>query len=391
MKAIALLGATGSIGRHALAVLERHPDRFRLHSAAAWRDVEGMVAIIRRHRPVRAALANPAAAARLKTVVGDFCEVLAGEAALLELAAEPEVDTVIAAIVGAAGLAPTLAAADAGKRILLANKESAVVGGSLLVQSCKRSGALLIPIDSEHNAIFQCLPAGQDRLEGVERVILTASGGPFRGRRRESLVAVTPEEAIAHPNWRMGAKISVDSATLMNKGLEVIEAHVLFGLPPERIEVVVHPQSIVHALVAYLDGAMLAKLAHPDMRVAIAHALAWPERIATGVQKLDLATIGRLDFEPPDRETFRCLDLAYQSLAAGGSAPLVLNAANEVAVAHFLNRQLPFLAIPELIERTLARFRPPPAHDLASVREQDAEARRIAAEIARTLSAGRSG
>ncbi|GIX34105.1 MAG: 1-deoxy-D-xylulose 5-phosphate reductoisomerase [Lysobacterales bacterium] len=391
MRTITLLGATGSIGRSALAVIERHPDRFRLRAAAALRDVEGMAAIVHRHRPARVALADPEAAARLRAMLDGCCEVLSGEDALLELAAEPETDTVIAAIVGAKGLAPTLAAAQAGKRILLANKESAVVGGRLLLESCQRSGARLIPIDSEHNAIFQCLPPAQDRLGGVERIVLTASGGPFRGRKRESLIAVTPEEAVAHPNWRMGAKISVDSASLMNKGLEVIEAHILFGIAPERIEVVVHPQSIVHALVAYRDGSVLAELALPDMRVAIAHALAWPERMESGVPPLDLGVLGRLDFEPPDRDTFRCLDLAYRCLEAGGSGPLVLNAANEVAVAHFLARRLPFLAIPELIERTIERFQPPPAPDLAGLIAQDAEARRVAEGIAASLAASGTG
>lgn len=391
MRAIALLGATGSIGQSTLAVIEGHPERFRLRSAAARRDVEGMAAIVRRYRPERVALADPEAAGRLARELGGRAEVLAGEEGILELAADPEADTVVAAIVGAAGLGATLAAAQAGKRLLLANKESAVVAGELLAARCRASGATIIPIDSEHNAVFQCLPTGGDRLAGVERVVLTASGGPFRGRTRETLGAVTPEEAIAHPNWRMGAKISVDSATLMNKGLEVIEAHVLFGLPAARIEVVVHPQSIVHALVAYRDGSVLAELARPDMRVAIAHALAFPERIASGVPPLDLPGLGRLDFEPPDRQTFRCLDLAYASLAAGGSAPLVLNAANEVAVAHFLRRRLPFLAIPEVVERTLERYQPPPARGLAELIALDAEARREAEAVVRVLDPGGTG
>jgi len=309
----------------------------------------------------------------------------AGAEGLRAAAAGEHCDTVIAAIVGAAGLPSTLAAARAGKRLLLANKEAVVMAGPLLAEALKQGGGELIPIDSEHNAIFQCLPPARADLAaaGVRRVVLTASGGPFRGRRREALAAVTPEQACAHPNWVMGRKISVDSATLMNKGLEVIEAHWLFGARPEQIEVVVHPQSIVHSLVEYADGSTLAQLGNPDMRTALAHALAWPQRVDSGVAALDLVALGRLEFEAPDRATFRCLDLAYRALAAGGTAPVVLNAANEIAVAAFLDGTLPFLAIPELIEATLEAMPPEPVADLAGVIHADLTAREQAQRMMR--------
>jgi 1-deoxy-D-xylulose-5-phosphate reductoisomerase len=304
----------------------------------------------------------------------------AGAAAIDEIAADPASDTVVAAIVGAAGVSSTLAAARAGKRLLLANKESIVLAGQVLVRAASEGGATLLPVDSEHNAIFQCLPADGSR-GGVRRLLLTASGGPFRGRSRASLAQVTPDEACAHPNWVMGRKISVDSATLMNKGLEVIEAHHLFGVPAEAIEVVVHPQSIIHSLVDYVDGSVLAQLGNPDMRTALAHGLAWPERIDSGVAPLDLAALARFDFEAPDFAAFPCLDLAFAALRAGGSAPATVNAANEVAVAAFLAGRLPFLGIPALIAATMDALPAEPADSLDVLLGCDARARRRAEEI----------
>ncbi|HJT98489.1 MAG TPA: 1-deoxy-D-xylulose-5-phosphate reductoisomerase, partial [Rhodanobacteraceae bacterium] len=303
-----------------------------------------------------------------------------GPPALIEAAASDTCDTVIAAIVGAAGLESTLAAARAGKRLLLANKEAVVMAGPLLRAALEAGGGELLPIDSEHNAVFQCLPAAHEGLDaaGVRRIVLTASGGPFRGRSRAELRAVTPDMACAHPNWRMGRKISVDSATLMNKGLEVIEAHFLFDAPAERIEVVVHPQSVVHSMVEYADGSVLAQLGNPDMRTALAHALAWPARIDAGVAPLDLLEIARLDFEAPDRATFACLDLAWRALGAGGHAPIALNAANEEAVAAFLDGRLPFLAIAEVIENTMEKTPSAAIGALEDIIDVDLTARRVA-------------
>jgi 1-deoxy-D-xylulose-5-phosphate reductoisomerase len=307
-----------------------------------------------------------------------------GVEALSEMAAHPEVDTVMAAIVGAAGLEPTLAAARAGKKILLANKEVLVMAGELFMRAVREHGALLLPVDSEHNAIFQSLPSDISRgiaACGVRRILLTASGGPFRTLARADLDKVTPEAACAHPNWVMGRKISVDSATMMNKGLEVIEAHWLFDCSPEQIQVVVHPQSVIHSLVEYVDGSVLAQLGNPDMRTPIAYALAYPERIDAGVPALDLLTVARLDFEAPDLDRFPCLPLAYAALCAGGTAPAILNAANEVAVESFLDQRLPFLGIPRLIEATLAALPAGPEGSLDDVLAADAEARRIAASL----------
>lgn len=380
---IALFGATGSIGASALDVIARHPDRFELEALSAHRDVGKLVALCQRFRPRLAIIADPSLQSELAkglTAAGLRTEALAGPAALDAVAADAGSDTVIAAIVGAAGVSSTLAAARAGKRLLLANKESVVLAGELLGQAVAEGGATVLPIDSEHNAIFQCLPADGGR-GGVRRLLLTASGGPFRGRSRASLSAVTPDQACAHPKWSMGRKISVDSATLMNKGLEVIEAHHLFGLPAQAIEVLVHPQSIVHSLVDYLDGSVLAQLGNPDMRTALAFGLAWPERIESGVAALDLAALGRLDFEPPDPQAFPCLDLAYAALRTGGTAPAVLNAANEVAVAAFLDGQLPFLAIPDLIRSTLDAVGPEPAGSLAVLLASDDRARRQATSL----------
>ena len=380
---VALLGATGSIGGSALDVIARHPGRFQLQAVSANSNVAQLVALCARHRPRVAVIADSALHAALHdglAAAGLATEARAGALALEAIASDPAIDTVIAAIVGAAGVSSTIAAARAGKRLLLANKESVVLAGQLLMQAARDGGATLLPIDSEHNAIFQCLPQDGSRL-GVRRILLTASGGPFRGRSRESLGEVTPDQACAHPNWVMGRKISVDSATLMNKGLEVIEAHHLFGLDADRIEVLVHPQSIVHSLVDYVDGSVLAQLGNPDMRTALAHGLAWPARIESGVQALDLAALSRLDFEQPDLQAFPCLALAYGALRAGGTAPAILNAANEVAVSAFLEGRLPFLAIAELIEATLAALPTEPADELAVLLECDARARRKAGEL----------
>jgi 1-deoxy-D-xylulose-5-phosphate reductoisomerase len=389
MRSIAILGATGSIGASALDVIARHPQRFRVSALAAHRKVDELVALCVRFQPDLAVIADAAYEPALRdrlTAAGMATRVASGEHGLREAATGERCDTVVAAIVGAAGLDSTLAAARSGKRVLLANKEAVVMAGALLLDALREGGGELIPIDSEHNAIFQCLPGGRPDLRhaGVRRVLLTASGGPFRGRTRTELGGITPEQACAHPNWSMGRKISVDSATLMNKGLEVIEAHWLFGARAEQIDVIVHRQSIVHSLVEYADGSVLAQLGNPDMRTALAHALAWPERVDAGVAALDLLQIARLDFEAPDRDTFRCLDLAYRALAAGGTAPTILNAANEVAVAAFLERTLPFLAIAELIEATLAKVPAQPAADLATLVHADLTARQAAQRIIRS-------
>jgi 1-deoxy-D-xylulose-5-phosphate reductoisomerase len=386
MKQVAILGATGSIGASALDVVARHPQRYRASALTASSNVDALVALCRRFAPDLAVIAESALEPALRDKIaaaGLTTRVASGGSGLREAATQNSSDIVIAAIVGSAGLDSTLAAARAGKRLLLANKEAVVMAGRLLLDALRAGGGELIPIDSEHNAIFQCLPNPRVDLAraGVRKVVLTASGGPFRGKRRAELGMVTPEEACAHPNWRMGRKISVDSATLMNKGLEVIEAHWLFGATAPQIDVVVHPQSIVHSLVEYADGSVLAQLGNPDMRTALAHALAWPDRVESGVAPLDLLAIGQLNFEAPDRQTFRCLDLAYHALAAGGTAPTTLNAANEVAVAAFLEGTLPFLAISELIEATLDFLPAAPATDLEALVYADLTARREAQRI----------
>jgi len=385
MKRITVLGATGSIGQSTLDVVARHPDRFSLWALTGQRRIAELAAQCRRHRPRYAVVGSEADAASLRSLLDDApTEVLFGERALCLVASAAEVDIVMAAIVGAAGLQPALAAARAGKRVLLANKEALVMAGEVFMGEVKRGGALLLPIDSEHNAVFQSLPpafGGEFDDKGVLGLLLTASGGPFRCTPREQLVDVTPEQACAHPNWSMGRKISVDSATMMNKGLEVIEAHWLFGAAPERIEVVVHPQSVIHSLVHYADGSVLAQLGNPDMRTPIAHALAWPERVDAGVARLDLAAIARLDFERPDFVRFPCLRLAYEALRVGAGAPAVLNAANEIAVEAFLERRLPFLAISEIVEETLNRLGAPTVDSLEAVLAADAAARRVAGAL----------
>ncbi len=384
-RGVAILGSTGSIGRSTLEVIALHPERFRVVALGAngsWREV---VEQARRFRPDTVVLVDPQAAEQARAAIAELAlptRVECGVEALGAAVTAPEVHLVMAAIVGAAGLLPTLAAVRAAKRVLLANKESLVMSGPLLMDEVRRSGAHLIPIDSEHNAIFQCMPAGYlpgAAAAGVNRVILTASGGPFRQTDAAALESVTPEQACAHPKWKMGRKISVDSATLMNKGLEVIEATLLFALPESRVDVVVHPQSVVHSLVEYADGSLLAQLGAPDMRTPIAQALAWPERVVSGVQSLNLGEIARLEFEEPDHDRFPSLRLARDAARAGGTAPAVLNAANEVAVQAFLDRRLNFTGIAAVIDRVLERLGSSPVETLDDVLHADAAARRLAA------------
>jgi len=391
VKRLAILGSTGSIGVNTLAVVDRHPDRFEVTALSADRQVDRLLAQCLKFRPKFAVMADPEAAEQLRLrarTAGLMCEILAGESALAGIAASPEVDVVMAAIVGSPGLPSVLAAARAGKQLLLANKEALVMAGALLMDAVQASGAVLLPIDSEHNAIFQALPRGFDGnfvRAGVRRLWLTASGGPFLRTAPGRLAQVTPDQACAHPNWVMGRKISVDSATLMNKGLEVIEASFLFGAKPSQIEVVIHPQSIVHSLVEYVDGSVLAQLGNPDMRTPIAHALAYPERIDPGVEALDLFTVASLGFERPDLDRFPCLKLAYRALKTGGSAPILLNAANEVAVASFLERKLSFDRIPELVDEVLQRVAATPVHSLEDVLAADGLARRMAMQKLETV------
>ncbi|MDR0735319.1 MAG: 1-deoxy-D-xylulose-5-phosphate reductoisomerase [Zoogloeaceae bacterium] len=382
---LTILGSTGSIGQSALAVIRLHPERYRIFALSAHRQWKGLCEQCREFQPEYAVVGDAKDAACLRNDLRDSnlkTEVLYGPEALCQVAADRGVDTVVAAIVGAAGLSSALAAAMAGKRILLANKESLVMAGALFMQTAKKNGAVILPIDSEHNAIFQSLPrdfSGDWTQSGVHKLWLTASGGPFLDFSAEALTRVTPEQAVKHPRWSMGQKISVDSATLMNKGLEVIEAHWLFNAPPESIEVVVHPQSLVHSLVEYVDGSMLAQLGNPDMRVPIAHALAWPERVTSGVSGLDLFQAARLDFFPPDTARFPCPGLAYAALAAGGTAPAILNAANEVAVAAFLERRIAFSDIFRCIDAVLNAMSAMPADTLEAIQSADATARRLCA------------
>lgn len=381
---LTVLGATGSIGVSTLDVVARHPDRFTVFALTASRQWEKLQAQCLRFSPRYAVMRDETAAASLRQALkeaGSKTEVLHGEHALVDVASHADVDAVMAAIVGAAGLAPTLAAARVGKKVLLANKEALVLSGQLFIDAVERAGATLLPIDSEHNAVFQSLPGSFRRnpgSHGVRRVLLTASGGPFRETPLSQLEQVTPEQACAHPNWVMGRKISVDSATMMNKGLEVIEAHWLFGVPAERIEVVVHPQSVIHSMVDYEDGSVLAQLGNPDMRTPIAHALAWPDRIDSGVKALDLFEVARMTFERPDFSRFPCLALAYEALRAGGAAAAVLNAANEEAVAAFLERRIGFLQIPEVIAACMERAGALTVDSLESVLAADACAREYA-------------
>jgi 1-deoxy-D-xylulose-5-phosphate reductoisomerase len=384
MQRITILGSTGSIGVSTLDVLARHPDRYQVYALTAHSQMEQLAAQCIRFRP-HIAVAGSAHAARILSRLlcdeGLQIQVEVGEAALCAVASASGCDTVMAAIVGAAGLAPTIAAAHAGKKILLANKEALVMSGQLFMDAVAASTAVLLPIDSEHNAIFQCLPQGyrqMNRESGVAKILLTASGGPFLTRDVGTLEAVTPEEAVAHPNWVMGRKISVDSATMMNKGLEVIEAHWLFGAPADRIEVVIHPQSVIHSMVSYVDGSVLAQLGNPDMRTPIAHALAWPERVESGVRPLDITAIGRLEFHTPDLARFPCLKLAYDALDAGGTAPAIMNAANEVAVQAFLERRINFRTIDRLIARVMDKLPSMPVTVIDALLEQDRIARQMA-------------
>jgi len=382
---LTLLGATGSIGASTLDVVARHPDRFHVFALTAHRRADALLALCLKHAPriaVLSGIAEDPALRRRFADAGWRGELLFGAQALEQAAADAGCDVLMAAIVGAAGLAPTLAGARAGKRLLLANKEALVMAGPFFMRAVREHGAELLPIDSEHNAVFQCLPRQADRApaDAVRRILLTASGGPFRATPIERLARVTPDEACAHPNWTMGRKISVDSATMMNKGLEVIEACWLFGVPAERVEVLIHAQSIVHSLVEYVDGSVIAQLSNPDMRVPIAHALGFPERIASGAAPLDLAALGQLSFDRPDPQRFPCLGLAYAALRQGGTAPAVLNAANEIAVAAFLDGRLRYTAIPQVIEHALGRVPAAPADGLEAVLEADRGARRAATD-----------
>jgi 1-deoxy-D-xylulose-5-phosphate reductoisomerase len=372
---LAIFGATGSVGTSTLDVVARHAGRYRVFALTAHGSADALLELCQRHRPRYAVLSGVSPDRNLeKRFSAHGVELLFGAAGLEVMAGHPDTEVVMAAIVGAAGLASTLAAVRAGKRVLLANKEAMVMAGPLVTAAARASGARILPVDSEHNAIFQCF--SEEKF--VSRIVLTASGGPFRATPVESLGAVTPDQACAHPNWVMGRKISVDSATMMNKGLEVIEARWLFDVAPERIEVLIHPQSIVHSLVEYADGSMIAQLSNPDMRVPIAHALAWPERITSGAPPLDLASIRHLSFEKPDLARFPCLSLAYAALRTGGTAPAVLNAANEVAVEAFLAGRLPFTGIPGVIADTLDCVPARAAEDLAAVMAADGHARRAA-------------
>lgn len=388
MRTLTLLGSTGSIGTQTLDVIAAHPDQFSVFALAAHQNVDRLFAQCQQFSPQYAVLTNEVAAqslaerlraAHLKT------EVLTGDKALLEIAAASEVDTVLSAIVGAAALLPTMLAVSAGKRVLLANKESLVMAGELMMAAARDSGAELLPIDSEHNAVFQCLSddylPGSGRPQGVDSIVLTASGGPFRDLPLSNLPNVTPEQAVAHPNWSMGAKISVDSATMMNKGLEVIEAHWLFDLPAKDIEVLVHPQSLVHAFVRFRDGSVLSHVAPPDMRIPIAHTLAWPKRINSAVGSLDLLSLSQAQFYLPDWERYPCLQLAYEALKVGGTAPAILNAANEVAVDAFLAGQLRFDQIAVVVERVLHQLSFGPVDCLDAVLVADRESRAKAAKI----------
>jgi 1-deoxy-D-xylulose-5-phosphate reductoisomerase len=387
MKGLTVLGSTGSIGVSTLDVVARHPDKYRIVALTANRDVTGMQAQCERFKPKIAVMADTESANQLAKVLRDkgiSTEVLSGLSGLEIAAAIPDADIVMAAIVGAAGLLPALAAVRAGKRLLLANKEALVVAGSLFMTEVAAHGAEILPIDSEHNAVFQCLPRGGETglsASGVKRILLTASGGPFRTMPLEQMEGVSPAQACAHPNWDMGRKISVDSATMMNKGLEVIEAHWLFGAEAEAIQVVLHPQSIVHSMVEYVDGSVLAQLGNPDMRTPIAHALAWPQRIDSGVDSLDLFQVARLDFEQPDLQRYPCLKLAYQAIQAGGTASVILNAANEVAVEAFLSERLVFTGIAKVVDETLQRLSVEKAEDLDTLLDIDRQGRGIAEQV----------
>lgn len=392
-KNVTILGSTGTIGINTLDVISRHPERYRVFALTANSDVDKMLDQCRRFLPQYAVMTDPAAAQRLEERLRgreSAITVLAGAAGLETVAAEPRVDYVMAAIVGAAGLLPALAAARAGKRILLANKESLVMSGRLFMEAVHRHKALLLPIDSEHNAIWQCVSCysgdGTGLPKGaISKIWLTASGGPFRNLPLESLDSVTPEQACAHPNWKMGRKISVDSATMMNKGLELIEASWLFGISPESIEVVLHPQSIIHSMVAYSDGSVLAQMGNPDMRIPIAYALAWPERIRSGAEPLDIFKVAELNFEKPDLKRFPCLGLAYDAIRKGGTATTILNAANEIAVDNFLQGRIRYTDIVRIVASVLENLSPHEADSLEAILADDKSARAYASERIQAL------
>ena len=389
MQAVTVLGSTGSIGVSTLNILAQHTDKYSVYALTANRSVDTLFEQCQQFEPKLAVMLDDASAEILAgklTSAGLMTQVMSGEQALAEVAESEQTDYVVAAIVGAAGLLPTLAAARSGKHILLANKEALVMSGHLFMHEVEANGATLLPVDSEHNAIWQCLPVGTKQQyhyggKGVRRIILTASGGPFRDYALTDLEHVTPEQAVAHPNWSMGQKISVDSATMMNKGLEVIEAHWLFGLTSDQIDVVLHRQSIIHSMVDYVDGSVLAQMGNPDMRTPIANALAWPERIDSGVEPLDLIKVGRLDFAEADHKNFPCLALAYQALKAGGTSTAILNAANEVAVAAFLQRQIKFTDIAKIIDQVLSDMTASNGDTLEQVLADDQQARILANQL----------
>jgi 1-deoxy-D-xylulose-5-phosphate reductoisomerase len=392
IKHIAILGSTGSIGVNTLDVIRAHPDRFKVAALTAGKQIDRLAQQCTEFKPAIAVVADADGAARLKQILLDQkmnTQVLYGPQALVSAVTDSGCDTVMAAIVGAAGLVPTLAAAKAGKRVLLANKEALVMSGNLFMQAMKEGGGELLPIDSEHNAIFQCLPPQFSKTPnpslGVEELWLTASGGPFRNTPLDQLGSITPDQACAHPNWVMGRKISVDSATMMNKGLEVIEAFWLFGLPLEKIKVLIHPQSVVHSMVRYRDGSVIAQLGQPDMRTPIAYGLAWPERIEAGVAPLSLTQLAALSFTEPDLAHFPCLSLAFAAAKAGGTAPTVLNAANEIAVAAFLNEGMPYLQIPLVVEKVLNTMPVSNADSIECILDIDTQARKVACDFIKTI------
>lgn len=388
---VTILGATGTIGLHTLDVISQHPARFRVFALTASTNVKGLFDLCQQYAPQYAVMLQEVAAKELSTqlkAIGSNIVVLYGEASLSYVSAHEQVDIVMAAIVGAAGLHPAMAAAKAGKRILLANKETLVMAGNLFMQAVVEGGATLLPIDSEHNAIFQVMPyqrCGNLMEMGVKRVLLTASGGPFRNASMQELTAVTRAQALNHPNWVMGPKITIDSATLMNKGLEVIEAHWLFNAPPSKIDVVVHPQSVIHSMVEYIDGSVLAQLGNPDMRTPIAYGLGYPDRLTSGVSSLDLLTTARLDFSAPDTVRFPCLRLAYEALNMGGTAPTILNAANEVVVEAFLAEKIGFMNIPRIIESILSTAAIERVESIEQLVAVDIAARQSATEMIKVL------
>ncbi len=397
-QSITILGSTGSVGKRTLDVISRHPEKFEVAALTANSNVDLLLEQCQNFKPSRVVMVNESSAKNLEDALAksglNHITVDAGVEALCDAATMPSCDAVMSAIVGAAGLAPTLAAVKSGKRTLIANKEPLVMTGDLFMREANKSGAVVLPIDSEHNAIFQCLPLGgadSDLLRGVSKLHLTASGGPFLGREWASLADITPEQACAHPNWSMGQKISVDSATMMNKGLELVEATALFGMPADRVEIVVHPQSIIHSMVQYDDGSFLAQLGSPDMRIPIAHALSWPERIESGAATLDITDIARLDFRKPDLPNMPCLVLAREAAKQGGALPIALNAANEIAVEAFLRRRLRFVDIPTVIERVMRSFYGISVSDLDSVLNIDNEARGRAETELDSITSGRRG